>query len=205
MVTNTEPTRQELVIPIPKAAEEYYEACAMIDRHNRSRQDNLQLERKLGTLEWYRRVNMSFVGVNAVDSWLAWNGIFGSDPMFQETEKEFYVNLAEELIDNDYDVPAFRRRRRHSVGPSPPAVAYSQDGTPRSGLGVHLTPTKRLRKGSSKHLLQGHCKICDKKTTTVCSTCKEENPTGKDYWVCDTRGGRPCFAEHVAQKHTPGA
>ncbi len=198
--TNEEPTHQELTIPIPKAAEEYYDACGMIDRHNRSRQDNLQLERKLGTKEWHRRVNFTILGMIVVDTWLVWKGIHGEAA---ETEKDFYRAMAEELIDNDYDAPTTRRRRSTVGHPSPPAAAYGQDGQPRSGLGVHLTPTKRKRKGSSTHLLQGHCSICQKKTTCVCASCREESPDGKrEVWLCDSRHGRTCFAEHVSAKHS---
>jgi hypothetical protein len=43
----------------PKCVELYYSACAMIDRHNRCRQDTLGIEKKIGTLDWDKRVNFS--------------------------------------------------------------------------------------------------------------------------------------------------
>lgn len=41
------PERVEVIVPHPKAAEIYYSACGMIDRHNCCRQDDLELERKI--------------------------------------------------------------------------------------------------------------------------------------------------------------
>jgi len=44
--TDMEPDRVEVSIAQPKCDEIYYETCAMIDRHNRSRNENLKVERK---------------------------------------------------------------------------------------------------------------------------------------------------------------
>ena len=195
--TNEEPQMTELTIPMPKAAEVYYSACGMIDRHNRSRQDNLQLERKLGTKEWHRRVNFSILGIIIVDTWLVYKGFFHDAA---EPEKDFYDRLAEELIDNAYDSPVTRRRGRSMYStPSPLASAFHQDGSARSGLGIHITPTKRKRKGKN-YLLQGNCKVCKKKTTNICSSCKELAPD-KETWICNTRR-RDCFAVHLAECHS---
>jgi hypothetical protein len=74
--SNEDPVRVERTIPQPKAAELFYSvAASSIDRHNRSRQDNLQLERKLGTRDWSTRVNFSIIGMHIVDTWLAWKGL----------------------------------------------------------------------------------------------------------------------------------
>jgi hypothetical protein len=45
----------ELTVPQPQAAEIYYSACDMIDRHNRCRQDDLQLEHKVNSLTWWKK------------------------------------------------------------------------------------------------------------------------------------------------------
>jgi len=52
VATNKEPEKQEVVIAQPKAAEEYYAANNKIDQHNRFRQDDLMMERKLRTMDW---------------------------------------------------------------------------------------------------------------------------------------------------------
>jgi hypothetical protein len=51
---NADPERVELEIPQPKAAEAYYRTCSSIDRHNRSRQDDLMLVHPCQPLHfWY--------------------------------------------------------------------------------------------------------------------------------------------------------
>jgi hypothetical protein len=107
---NAAPERVTLEIPQPEAAELYYDACGMIDRHNRCRQDDLMLERKLGTLDWSMRVNTSLLGMCIVDSWYAYSQCTAT----QERQKDFYSFLAEELIDNCHD--SARRRNRGPDG-----------------------------------------------------------------------------------------
>ncbi|KAI2514008.1 Transposase IS4 [Fragilaria crotonensis] len=87
---NAEPTRMELTVPQPKAAEIYYDACAMVDRHNRHRQQTLGLELKLGTHIWAMRVNLSIFSMIVVDTWLVY-----SQPVHRYTGKaERILHLA---------------------------------------------------------------------------------------------------------------
>jgi hypothetical protein len=65
--------RVELDIPQPQGAELYYSSCGMIDRHNWCQHDDLQLEKKLGTLDWSMRVNTSLLGMCIVDTWYAYS------------------------------------------------------------------------------------------------------------------------------------
>jgi hypothetical protein len=67
---NADPQRLLLTIHQPKAAGLYYTMCGKIDQHNRCRQDTLNLEKKLETNEWHRRLNMSIFGIVVVDSWM---------------------------------------------------------------------------------------------------------------------------------------
>ena len=83
----------------------------MIDRHNRCRQDTLGLERKLGTLEWDKRVNLSVFSMCIVDAWLTWKAFHAV--MAQENTRDqqtFYSLLAEEMIDSNIDSRARRLR-----------------------------------------------------------------------------------------------
>lgn len=57
-------------IPRPQVVCDYYNSCAAIDSHNRGRQADLMLERKLGTKRWDFRLNCSLLGMLIVDSWL---------------------------------------------------------------------------------------------------------------------------------------
>ena len=163
---NAEPEHVDLEVRQPKASELYYSACAMVDRHNRCRQDDLDLEKKLGTQDWSKRFNMSLLGICIVDTWLAYSQVTQNK---HEIQSEFYSFLAEELIDNRVDEGVRGRvRRRHTqdtFDEASPVIAA--DGTLRCGVSVHLTPTKRKRKNNAGHetsyLLQGQCMICKKK------------------------------------------
>ena len=63
----------------PKAAEEYYDSCAQIDRHNRSRQANLKIETKYGTNHWDKRVNLNVFDAVCVDTWYLNDRVLGDD------------------------------------------------------------------------------------------------------------------------------
>ena len=93
------PENVELTIPQPKATEVYYRTCGVIDQHNRHHQDNLKTEKKLETKKWDMRVNLTIFSMIAVDTWLVYSQATGST----ELQSEFYVCLAEELIDNNID------------------------------------------------------------------------------------------------------
>jgi hypothetical protein len=133
------PERVEFTIAQPRAAEIYYSTCGKIDQHNRRRHDSLMLERKIETVDWSKRVNLSIFGMIVVDSYLVYSQVQDSS----EPEKEFYTYLAEELIDNTYDQVARRPRSSNIASPE----MMGRDGMPRSGgLFGHLTPTKRKRR-----------------------------------------------------------
>eukprot|EP00171_Calliarthron_tuberculosum_P006804 IDg6804t1 len=177
--TGAQPECMEFDIPQPRAAEVYYAVCGAIDQHNRCRQDDLQLERKLGTMDWSMRVNCSIFGMCVVDSWLAYSGCKGDG----------LRNL---------------RTRQRTLDESD-AVAVT-NRMPQSGVGAHLTPTKRRRKDRAGEVLagrpQGRCKVCKTgKTTLECSICREENPDDAERWLCTTRFGSACFPKHLAEEH----
>jgi hypothetical protein len=62
------PQRVQMTIQQPKIAEVYYSTCAAIDRHNRSRQDALGIEKKIETKDWSMRVN--FLSIFSMMVWL---------------------------------------------------------------------------------------------------------------------------------------
>ena len=102
-----------ITIPQPKCAEEYYSSCAMIDRHNRSRQQVLNIEKKFGTKSWDMRVNLSILSMIIVDTWCVYNEIMGEQN--KDTEDVFYAKLAEQMIDNTLDTPHKTRRRSQPI------------------------------------------------------------------------------------------
>jgi hypothetical protein len=186
------PERVEFTIAQPRAAEIYYSTCGKIDQHNRRRHDSLMLERKIETVDWSKRVNLSIFGMIVVDSYLVYSQVQDSS----EPEKEFYTYLAEELIDNTYDQVARRPRSSNIASPE----MMGRDGMPRSGgLFGHLTPTKRKRRDRNNQLQQGRCCLCHKKTSSVCSSCRDESQ--KEVWCCHSKTGRDCFAQHYSSIH----
>jgi hypothetical protein len=201
--SNEDPVRVELTIPQPEAAELFYFVAASIDRHNRSRQDNLQLERKLGTHDWSLRVNFSILGMHIIDTWHVWKGLGCCED--GELENVFFEYLAEELIDNEFDtVIGTRNRHRregdHSVSASPDAVGG--DGSPKSGVGIYLTPTKKRRKSNGDQLAQQRCNVCHAKTSHVCNACNDLGTNSKAVFLCHSRTGRDCFAKHKTAQHS---
>ena len=200
---NAPPELVEMEIPQPKAAEIYYDTASSIDQHNRCRQDDLSIERKLGTKDWSKRVNLSILGMCVVDSWFVYRGCTGS----QESQSDFYTALAEELIDNTFDQAI--NARRSSAGSTIQAgqSAVSPNGFARAGVGPHLTPTKRKRKNKDgdtlNYLHQGRCAVCSLKTTMVCSLCHDdaEENGGDSAYVCGSKTTRLCFAIHLEEKH----
>jgi len=76
-----------LNVKLPQVVQAYYACCAKIDRHNRSRQNDLQLEQKLPTHYWSMRVNLSLLGMCVVDSWLLYSGARGATAVL--TQRQF--------------------------------------------------------------------------------------------------------------------
>lgn len=55
VASNMLPELVELVVPQPIACELYYDTCAQADKYNRCRQDDLDLEKKIGTHDWAKK------------------------------------------------------------------------------------------------------------------------------------------------------
>ena len=51
------------VINIPVILKAYYSDYDAIDRHNKQRLDDIEIERNLRTKDWWKRVNTSIFGV----------------------------------------------------------------------------------------------------------------------------------------------
>jgi Transposase IS4 len=195
---NAAPVRIEKTVPQPKAAELYYKAAGKIDQHNRTRQDTLQLERKLQTNNWDKRVNTTLFAMIVVDAFLLCKGCTGSIAL--QNPSYYIEQLAEELIDNDYDKMCTRNKKRsREVEPPAPAINTALYLT-------NPTPTKRLRVNKKTGKLtickQGRCCSCKKAYTTfVCRECQlnQKDPSKKQFWSC--KAGTPCFDEHIRTAH----
>ncbi len=195
---NADAERVDLEIPQPLAAEVYYKACASVDRHNRSRQDDLMLERKLETKDWPVQVNLSLFGMCVIDAYYVAKGCRICD----ETPARFFEALAEELIDNNYGPGMGTRGQRGGQASLP------EENTVIISTSAHLMPTKRKRKDKHgvplRFSLRGRCRVCHKKTCHICSLCKHgQGPEVRtEPWIChEKNGGRDCFTEHYRDKH----
>ena len=184
--TDLPPEDVELTIAQPLASEVYYGVCGKIDQHNRRRHDDLQFEKKIEVKSWDKRVNLSILAIIVVDAFFVYTAL-----VCNESEKDFWNYLAEELIDNSYDVVNPRRRQRNSV--ESPELLHA-NGTPRAGVSHHLSPTKTKQRRKPTFSAQRQCKICKMKTTTTCSSCQ--------MYVCNSKSGRTCFARHMAEAHS---
>ena len=106
--------------------------------------------------------------MNVVGVWLAYQGITGT----AETQADFYNYLAEEMIDNTYNMfmtwSAVERRK--NIVDSDDETFYDDNplfgrinGAPSCGISLHATPTKNRRKKrdgtENQYLLQGKCKV----------------------------------------------
>lgn len=132
-----------LTVRQPKVAETYYAACAAIDKHNRCRQYDLRLERKITT------------HMAALERYAWWMG---------RTQGKFYEALASQLIDNPFDYVGLR--------PRPSLVADEKvTSCAVSAFGPRLTPTKKLKRNSFSAQRNFH--IYKARTTFAYSSCRE--------------------------------
>ena len=198
--TNDEPVRVDMSLDCPKAAATYYSTCGKIDQHNRCRQDTLNLEKKIQTNQWDRRVNMSIFGMIVVDSWMLYKGCTGGNQLHQTG---YYKALMDALIDSPLKtVPETRQQAKASE--STVASLWTKIGT--SGRGLHLTPTKRKKPATetqSARRRQSRCRNCNAKTVMVCSYCRDDPDIGESgaAYCCPTTD-RNCYERHMIQFHS---
>ena len=134
------------------------------------------------------RVNLTIFSMIVVDTWLVYSQVTGST----ELQSEFYVHLAEELIDNNIDSWPQRQRNSGEDGSdnNDESPVMTRTGRVCAGISCHLTPTKHRHCTSDGELtaqrLQGCCIECGKKTTYLCSACMDNDDESKTPWLCHT-------------------
>ncbi len=204
---NADPERKLIEVPQPKCCESYYSACSNIDRHNRSRQSNLMIEKKVRVTVFDKRINTSLFGMMAVDAWFLFSGIRRGDRIQYANERVFYECLIEQLIDNKLDAAQASTRGSKNKRRSDAEALLNEhqfpDSIPSHLQLISVTPTKRYKKGKTNHRLQGRCLVCNKPATTVCRLCQRDDPLGKtQFWICD-KAGKRCMGKHIMACH-PG-
>jgi hypothetical protein len=93
--TDKPPERVE-IMNCPQSALLYYTACGKIDQHNRCRQSGLDLEKKIQTKSWHKRVNLSIFGMIVVDSYLLHQECTGG----RYSQHWHYQLLIKDLLEN---------------------------------------------------------------------------------------------------------
>jgi hypothetical protein len=199
--TDEAPELQALSIPLPACAKLYYDNCGRIDQHNRKRQDDLELERKIGTHDWSKRVCFSVEAMLVVDAYLLYIGCTqpGLDAKHRETFDEFIHKLADEMID-------WKDSNRRSTTTTLHTPAKRKAPPPSMENVVHLVPTAELRSDSScsdgsksSAKKPKYCKLpgCHHKSIQLCSHCNVH------FCGPHTKGNRDCFQQHC-NSHHPG-
>jgi hypothetical protein len=193
------PESVAIALNVPRAAQVYYSANGAIDQHNRTRQDTLQLERKIQTKVWHKRVNTTILGIILVDSFL----LHEKCTRRSMTAVEYYRRLIQELIENTF-TSSVRIRRSMGGDASVSAVSLAST-TGTAGRGLHITPTKRLLEdgdSDKKRYKQSRCRMCGTKTVMVCSECRLNPDIGEvGASFCGPLSGRTCYKTHMERDH----
>jgi Transposase IS4 len=145
---NAEPELELINIWQTEAGQVHYEGCGKINQHNRHRQESLNLEKKVQTIERSSRGNHSIFRMMVVDAYYLTQGCQGA------TSGGFWCfleDLITALIENKYDQRALWKRRADTVkleaDISP--VGVSVLDTHRQLTGP--TPTKRHKANWPEH------------------------------------------------------
>ena len=191
--SNEAPEKVDITVTQPETSEIYYDVCAKIDQHNRMRQSDLRMEKKLQTKSWEKRVNLSILSMAIVDSYLLYKACTGK----KMTQHEYYCGLADEMVENTWSGTPSNVRK--NVGPN--EVNFGS-----CGMGVHLTPNRLpmiTTKSGTKRKRQMRCAMCSKKTVRECSLCRDDETVDEsDSHFCDGLSGRDCFRQHCLTLHS---
>ena len=127
----------------------YYDVCAYIDLHNRQHQGDLELERIVKTVTWWKRVCISVYWVIVVDTANVYSKVVHKSEV-DESPYCFFTNLANEMVVDDIEIPVSQIRQgmhRHSPGSTGTGIPPQNN--------VALTPSKKMRINSDKHTFSG--------------------------------------------------
>ena len=177
-------------VPMPRASEIYFDACGMIDSHNRIREMS-GIDRHIRTNNWATRVNLSILAMIFVDSYLLYKACGGQNASLNP--KLYFEKLAQELIDTNEDNEGTKTRGNKRK---------RDDVRNRMADAITQERSKRKRPGTN-YSKQGRCMHCKTHTTFVCSRCSAQNELlgqNKDVYVCNGKN-RGCWWQHLGCKH----
>ena len=146
---------------------------------------------------------MTILGMIMVDSFLVYTRA-RNEP--NTKGREYYTQLAEALIDNDWDTTkSLGHLRRLKQQAEKEAVEEEEEGEgtiAASGFGIHLTPLKEKNKNG--HTRQHKCVGgCGKKVTRECNMCLQYWLDGlsKRHFLCAPQNGGLCWKIHCREAH----
>ena len=111
---NLEPELSGTVLDIPVMINTYYSVSGATCRHNKQHKDDLEIERKLRTKDWWKWWNTSIFGMIIVDSVNVHQACAGPKEI-EYDPNEWFTALYHELINN-----AFKEHRRRSSNTGQP-------------------------------------------------------------------------------------
>jgi hypothetical protein len=195
--SNAEPVKLMMEINMPEIVESYFGFCSKIDEINKQRQSELEMEKYVRTNEFWKRLGCSILSICIVD---AMNLHQQCKPVTatDASSREWFSLLAEEMIDNDIDgVGTATRSSRVSAATPSPTRQVNEENTHH--VAANLTPCKKKCKRG--FTVQGKCKECNRKCTTMCRTCTRRHRTEMPFWLCNTNTGRNCWDHHYNEIH----
>jgi len=188
----------EISLEQPHLVEQYYKFCAIVDRHNRCRQDSLGMERALETKSWHKRFITSLISMLLVDAFLFYKGS-RSFTQTTLTQRNFMEYLAKELIENSYDNgPSRAILTPHK---NPDVTPSTRRPSPSTVDQVWLTPNKdttlekRKNRSPIKRIVRSGCVVCGLNSPFKCSSC------GKKICGYDIVTEYGCITKHIEVDH----
>ena len=89
-----------ITVPMPRASQLYFDACGMIDSHNRLCELS-GIEKRVRTQNWATRVNLGILSMMYVDAYLLYRASCGTSAKLDP--KQFFEQLASKMLQFSLD------------------------------------------------------------------------------------------------------
>ena len=188
-------------VPRPQIVTEYFDGAAKIDIHNHFRQgrEGVALEQR-GTNRWDIRFYQTFLGINEVDSYLAYRRFC---PHRSTTKHvDFLRVLIQQLLDNTIgcapDAPVLRPRPAETAREGCPIHVLRPNRMAPYFIGK-IASAKAAGKGEPQCILR--CRQCGKNSSYYCIFCSKDDSKPRGiHALCGPKAGRRCFELHQKTK-----
>ena len=188
----------------PEVCQQYAGMMGLVDRHNRLRQGEIDLERNLRTNFIGRRYGCTLIGVYFTNAAAFYKDDHRFDDMVDVPTHQFLRLLINEVFNFAYvRNNAVPRALRSPAAPRSPAAA-----SPIADGHVHV-PGKlrdynyyRTGDGSKRRKKppQRRCRLCSADVTTTCSTCCPLDSPGDAIFGVHTDPSSNCWKRHMQHR-----